>query len=125
MSRNQRTAEISTKGVLSVISGVHDPFGIISLVVVELKDYDLGTLANGVWLGQYFTRNTGKRFTEHFQDLQQEKLTILRQFVQIESRYNINLHSFTDVSKKARAVVCYGQTEKNGQTSVFLIASKT
>ena len=43
----------------------------------------------------------------------------------MKCRYTSDLHVFADASKKACTVAFYGQTEMNGRTSVYLIASKT
>ena len=110
---------LTKRTVLSVVSGVYDPFGLVSPVVVELK-----ILVQELWRKAFGWDNVlpetqAKGFMEIFQEWRQERLTIHRQFVEMKGRYKMNLHVFADASKKACAVECYGQT------SVFLIASKT
>ena len=56
-----------------------------------------------------------------------EKLVIPRQYVQVQGRYIIQLHSFADASKRvsALALACYGRSVVAGEIKTFLIASKT
>ena len=109
---------------MSVVSGVYDQFGLVSPVNVELK-----ILVQELWRKAFgwddiLPETQVKGFNEIFQEWRQERLAIHRQFVQMKGRYKINLLVLADASKRACAVACYGQTETNGQTSVF-IAFKT
>ena len=83
------------------MSGVHDPFGLVSPVVVEViflvqepwrKDFDWDVI---------LLETQTKVFREMFGEGQQERLASRRQYVQMKGRDTINLHVLADASEKA------------------------
>ena len=52
-------------------------------------------------------------------------MVIPRQYVEVQGRYEIELHSFADASQRVCAVACYGRAVVAGEIKTFLIASKT
>ena len=57
--------------------------------------------------------------------MERRKVGNSRQYVEVQSRYGIELHTFADASKRVCAVACYGRSVVAGEIKTFLIASKT
>ena len=108
-----------------VVSSVYNPLGLVSPVMVELKLAIQDLWKRSLGWDDVLSEESGKTFQGVFREWRKEKLVIPRQFVQVQGRYGIELHSFADASQRVCAVACYGRAIVAGEIKTFLIASKT
>ena len=117
--------KLTKRIALGVVSSVYDPLGLVSPVVVELKLAIQDLWKRSLGWDDVLSEESGKTFQEVFREWRNEKLVIPRQYVEVQGRYRIELHSFADASQRVCAVACYGRAVVAGEIKTFLIASKT
>ena len=117
--------KLTKRIALGVVSSVYDPLGLVSAVVVELKLAIQDLWKRSLGWDDVLSEESGKTFQEVFREWRNEMLVIPRQYVEVQGRYGIELHSFVDASQRLCAVACYGRAVVAGEIKTFLIASKT
>ena len=117
--------KLTKRVVLGLVSSVYDPLGLVSPVVVELKLAIQDLWKQSLGWDDILPAESSEVFQQVFSEWKSAKLSIPRQYLEAKGRYSIELHTFSDASKRVCAVACYGRSVVNGKVTTFLVSSKT
>ena len=116
--------KLTKRVVLGLVCSVCDPLRLVSPVVeLKLAIQDLWKQSLG-W-DDILPAESSEVFQQVSSEWKSAKLSIPRQYLEAKGRYSIDLHTFSDASKRVCAVACYGRSVVNGKVTTFLVSSKT
>ena len=129
IARKNEDVEPTKRSLLSLLSSLFDPLGLISGVVVSMKILFQDVCKDKLGWGEVFNDDVKRRLDEWIKDLVATREIYIDRCLynaRLENTTEVYLHGFADASKKAYCAVVYlvYRTE-NGEACARLIASKT
>ncbi|XP_063911968.1 uncharacterized protein LOC135128820 [Zophobas morio] len=123
---NLPKANVTKKHILSTVSKIFDPLGLISPVVVKAKLLLQKCWSEQLLWDQKVPHDINSAWLNLIQDLTDlDKITIARKIVP-QNVVNIQIHGFADASEKAYGAVIYLRTtDSSGNIQVNLLTAKS
>jgi hypothetical protein len=117
--------KVTKRSVLSMVSQVFDPMGFVCPVLLQPKIMLQDSWAQDLEWDQEWKEPEVAIFRKWFKELSElEKVVIPRHAFNGNSRGRLELHTFTDASKKAYAAAVFARVEEGTEVHVNLLLAK-
>ena len=125
--KDAESIEPTKRNVVKILARVYDPVGYIMILTVKLKILFQYLCASNVDWDTTPDDHVKRRFSDVVTDFRDAKdLVIPRRYCEFDSIASVELHGFSDSSKKAYGVCIYLKfVSSSGQVSISFVTSKS